>query len=157
MVTKLLDFTTAFAHNYCCNLALLNMPFRSQIPWNNFQVPWTWTYLRHIFSNTWLTCQCSFHYKYLNTSAFLQTHLSNLDKLLHLELFIRTTLTKSNQTVQVSLHDLPLGPFTMEFTKPFIDFITWNPWKQYHRIPKNMDPKNHMIWHKPFSSSLVRT
>jgi len=71
-----------------------------------------------------------------NTSTFLQTHLSKLDTLLHLKLCIQTTSTKSIQTDQVSLHRLPPGPFTMEFTKPFIGFITCNPWTQYHRLPK---------------------
>ena len=136
MVTDLLDNTIAYAHNYWCNLPLLNMPFRSHLPCNNFQVPWIWTYLHHIFSSTWLTCQCSSHYKSINTPTFLQTHLSNLDTLLHLKLCIRTTLRKSDQDDQVSLHRLPPGPFTMEFTKPFIDFITCNPWTHYHGIPE---------------------
>jgi hypothetical protein len=40
MVTELPDSTTTYVHNYCCNLALLNMPIRSQLPCNTFQVPW---------------------------------------------------------------------------------------------------------------------
>lgn len=141
-----------------CSYLFLNLLVFCNRWWPSYQIAQpllstiivaTWHYWTCLFDPNFLAILSKFHGYELtfiiysqtldwptSTSTFLQTHLSKLDTLLHLELCIRTNLTKSGQTNQVILHHLPPIPFTMEFTKPFIGFITCNPWIQYHGIPK---------------------
>ena len=131
-----------------CSYLFLNLPVFCNRWWPSYQIAQpllsttiagTWDYWTCLFDPNFLAILSKFHGYELtfiiysqtldwlsNPSSFLHTHLSNLDTLLHLELCIRTTLTKSSQTNPSELLSLTSRDFTLVSQ---CSTLTWTlPW-----------------------------